>query len=632
MSTILDALKRVEEQLRYEAEQKAAGVSPGEPGPSKAPVPPAGPLRGISLDENDDAAEVYLRLVDMLTRIQNRNQAAVDEGRAEARSAHAALTQTVVALRNDLAQQVEALRRETQQRETQHKNGNAAFGMMQAQGDTLKKLLDEARGAYTELAKAVTGLQKDLSQLNAALQKEVKQRDVQQDAGNAAAKAMQSQTDALKKLAEKNQTAIAELAKSLAALQSDFTRQGTAFQKEVKQRDTERAAADTAAASMRSQIDAQAKLLEETRKHVAAMVKPVNALQNEFLRQDSAFQKETQRRDAQNDTFNTALAAVKSDTDSLKKYLADTRKTLAEVAKPVNALQGESIRQDMAFKKEIQKRDAERETADAALAAAQSDNNALKQHLAETRRSHSELAQALAALQNDFMRQKEAVQKELQQKNAEREAVTAALTETRSQVEFLKKLLAETKGSNAALTQALAALQNDSARQREAVQAGFQKHEAEREAAEAALAAMQSEIDSLKQSPAGGESTVPKKQKKAVPVAGVAESVSAEVEKPHVADETADAETKPKARMDKNEALKLHGDARTAYADGDFAVALQLLDMIDAAFPGNSSVLHNRAQCLIALDRNDEARTLCDYLITNLNHTPAIELRSQIKD
>lgn len=632
MSTILDALKRVEEQLRYEAEQKSGGASPGEPGPFKAPAAPAGPLRGISLDEGDDAAEVYLRLVDMLTRIQNRNQAAVDEGRAEAKSANTALAQTVLALRNDLAQQMETLGKETRQRETQHKTGNAALGMLQAQSDALKKLLDEARGANADLARAVAGLQKDLSHLNTALQKEVKQRDVQHESGNAAAGAMQSQTDALKKLIEKNQGATAELAKTLAALQSDFTRQGTAFQKEVRQRDAERAAAETAAGAMRSQIDAQKALLEETRKHVAGMVKPVNALQGEFLRQDTAFQKETQRRDARDDKVNAALTALKSDTDALKKYLADTRKTLAEVAKPVNALQGESLRQDAEFQKEVKQRDTERQAANAALAAAQSENNALKQHLYETRKGHSELAQAFASLQNDFMRQREAVQKEFQQKNAEREAANAALTETRSQVESLKKLLAETKGSNAALTQALAALQNDSARQREAVQAAFQKHNAEREAANAAVADLQSQIESLKQPHAEREVTLPKKQKKVVPVTDADESAPAEVEPPHTAEEATGAEAKPKPRMDKNEALKLHGDARTAYTDGEFAEALRLLEVIDAAFPGNSSVLHNRAQCLIALGRNDEARTLCDYLVTNLNHTPAIELRSQIKD
>jgi thioredoxin-like negative regulator of GroEL len=84
--------------------------------------------------------------------------------------------------------------------------------------------------------------------------------------------------------------------------------------------------------------------------------------------------------------------------------------------------------------------------------------------------------------------------------------------------------------------------------------------------------------------------------------------------------------------VDKDEALKLHSAARKAYSRGDFSEALHLLDIIDAAFPGNASVLHNRAQCLIGLGRNDEARRLCDYLVATLNHAPAEELKGQIKD
>jgi thioredoxin-like negative regulator of GroEL len=84
--------------------------------------------------------------------------------------------------------------------------------------------------------------------------------------------------------------------------------------------------------------------------------------------------------------------------------------------------------------------------------------------------------------------------------------------------------------------------------------------------------------------------------------------------------------------MDRDEALKLHKAAREAYLRKEFSETLRLLDSIDAAFPKNKAVLYNRAQCLIALDRNDEARDLCDYLINTLHHAPAEELKRLIPD
>ena len=311
---------------------------------------------------------------------------------------------------------------------------------------------------------------------------------------------------------------------------------------------------------------------------------------------------------------------------------AEARSANAELVQAMAALQNDFARQREALRKEIQQRDAEREAGRVALAAAQSQTDSLRQLVVETRGANAKLAQAMAALQNDFARQIESLQEEIPQRDAEREAGKVVLAAAQPQIDALRQLLAETSEANAELTQAMAALHNDFARQREALQEEIQQREAEREAGKVALAAAQSQIDSLRQTLADREAAIADAQDKMPLAAGADANVPARDEWRYSTSEAVDEETKPMAHLDKDEARRLHTAAVEAYVKGDFTEALHLLDIIDSAFPGNKSIVYNRAECLIGLGRNDEARRLCDYLVTVLNHAPAEELKSRIKD
>jgi chromosome segregation ATPase len=556
MSTILDALRQVEESIRNEAAQKAADGLAGVPDPSTVRNDPTAPVKSAVPGESGGATQFYSGLLDMLKRIQEQVHTVMDEGRAEARSADAELAQAVAALRNDSVRLKEAVQREFQKRDAERDAGNAAMSAMQSQSDSLQKVLAENTGTNAKLVQAIASLKNDFMRLNEALQGEARKRDAERDGANATLAAVQSQTESLKRLFAEAGGTNAELARAMAALQTDLMQQAETVRKQFEKRDAERGAEQG------------------------------------------------------------SLAAIQSDNDSLKAFLADTKATHASLAQAVAALKDDFLRQAEAAQQGLR----QRETEIAAVAAVQS-------LLAETRVAHAELAQAVTALKNDFARQNEAAPAEVQT----RDTGSAAMAAEQPQNDSLKALLEEARESNAELARTLTVLQGDFASLKESVQKEFQIRDAEREAGAAALAAVQSQVNAMREFSAGREESEPMPAGDG-PVAGDAEAgKSLRQKKRQVAVPAAGEETKPAGGVDKDEALKLHSAARKAYTKGDFSEALQLLDTINEAFPGNASVLYNRAQCLIGLGRNDEARRLCDHLANELNHAPAEELKKQIK-
>jgi tetratricopeptide (TPR) repeat protein len=220
---------------------------------------------------------------------------------------------------------------------------------------------------------------------------------------------------------------------------------------------------------------------------------------------------------------------------------------------------------------------------------------------------------------NDFTRERD----------AKRDTGDTAMATVRSQIAALSQSQAEAHKALAEMAYAMGAIRNDLARQRDAFQEGARLRDAEREAGNAALAVLQSQIDSLKQllaSPDFGP------QDKGFAAEGPEASAPAQ----HGRQQTIGGpiEEKPGLRppVDKYEAQKLRSAAGEAFTRGDFLETLRLLDAIDAAFPDNKSILYNRAECLVKLGRNAEARTLCDYLIVRLGHLPAEALKNRIVD
>ena len=95
MSTILNALKQVEEQIRNEAERRAADGAAAAADPSKTRVDlPAPPKAGASAD-TEEMMKFYSGLIDALTRIQTRMQDEMEQGLAEARGARDELAAAV---------------------------------------------------------------------------------------------------------------------------------------------------------------------------------------------------------------------------------------------------------------------------------------------------------------------------------------------------------------------------------------------------------------------------------------------------------------------------------------------------------------------------------------------------------
>jgi chromosome segregation ATPase len=554
---------------------------------------------------------------DVLKKTQSETRGALEE-----------LVRIMTALQADLSFQKDAIQKGVQRQEADREAAKDRLAESQSQIDALKRGLAATGEANAELAQAVIALQDNFERQRQVMQAEFLKLTSEREAVNARLAASQSEDDALKKLLAGTGAGNAELARAVTALQDDFARQTGVTQAEFQKRDAEREAVNAKLAALQSENDALKKLLAGTAANDEGLVQAMTALQKGLTRQAEATQAEFQKLNAEQEAANAKLAASQSENDALKKLLAGTGVSNAELAQVVAVLQNDLARQAQATQAEFQKLNAEQEAASARLAASQSENDALKKLLAGTGVSNAEMAQAVAALQNDLARQAEAIQAEFQKLNAEQEAANAKMAVSQSENDALKKLVADNGAGNAELGRALVSLQNDFARQAEMIQAELQNRDAEGEAGKAALAEMQSQTDALKQLLADRERAVTDALGGGFFTAG-ADANAAVRQEPFPA---AGGDTKPGARVDKDEAVRLHSSARDAYARGDLPEALRLLDIIDAAFPRNKSVLYNRAQCLIGLGRNDEARKLCDYLGTTLNHAPAEDLKRQIRD
>ncbi len=78
--------------------------------------------------------------------------------------------------------------------------------------------------------------------------------------------------------------------------------------------------------------------------------------------------------------------------------------------------------------------------------------------------------------------------------------------------------------------------------------------------------------------------------------------------------------------MRNKEATALFKEADDLYRQGKAAEALEVLTRLDTAFPNSRNILYPKALCLYDLGRTDEARRVCDVLLTKFRDSRAEQL------
>ena len=146
MSSILDALKKVEERLRSVSEQSTADglVSSLDLSAIRDDLP-----KPSTLPEGESVAmEEYLGLLDMIARVRKRVREVVEEERASARETVERLNQEIATLQSNLAQQKELHAAELE-------TGKRALVHAYARIRELQQILAESNAAVVEVRSAL---------------------------------------------------------------------------------------------------------------------------------------------------------------------------------------------------------------------------------------------------------------------------------------------------------------------------------------------------------------------------------------------------------------------------------------------------------------------------------------------
>ncbi len=586
MSTILDALKRVEEQLRSETGRKNRETQAH--GPDDSTVP--GEL-GVQTGEDGEAMRVYHGLVDLIGGMQDRIRAELDDLRAESRSRLEENFKMVEMLRDELRRQENALHDLQLRREADRAADCASRAEAQNEAQT------RWRHFMSEIGKTVDELKREFASQREMYAEETLQRDAECEAGEVALAAAQSEIMPLKQAQAEMQQGMAQIVRTIETLKADAARVQEAVQATNVQRDDDRAAAKKAMAAWESQLVPLTQALAKDRDAIAELDQAAAALRKDFesLRKD--LQMEARKRDAEREAEQAVLTALQTQDERLNQTLIKMSENLAELERAIDAVQTGLSRQEEALRAEIQQNAPARKSTEAALAGMKSGMDALNRRHDETDKALASIVRALPSIQNELKEFREAVKNEARQRTAEREAGKAALSEVMSRLDGLQQ--------------------------------GLDGH---KEIVSETLSEAMSTLRDLRKRVSACEDALSRIHRKE----GVESATETETASGDASREAARFDEMRHARsphaMDKREAQRLHAEAGEAYLKGDYAGALGILDAINAAFPNNRSILYNRAECLISLKRNDEARELCDYLANVLDHAPARELRDTIKD
>lgn len=82
--------------------------------------------------------------------------------------------------------------------------------------------------------------------------------------------------------------------------------------------------------------------------------------------------------------------------------------------------------------------------------------------------------------------------------------------------------------------------------------------------------------------------------------------------------------------MKNKEATERFQEADTLYRAGDYAQALENLESINDAFPGERRILYPLARCYARMDRDEEALAICERLIDDFDFDKAVHLKKRI--
>ena len=148
MSTILDALKKVQERLDSATKQgtteglvsnlDVSAMQDDMPKPSASP------------DDESEIMEAYLGLMDMIVHIRNHVKEVVAEERAAASESIETLNREIVSLQSRLAQETESHQRELLDRDRELAARNRAFAEDRSRIKDLKRQLAESNAAVVE--------------------------------------------------------------------------------------------------------------------------------------------------------------------------------------------------------------------------------------------------------------------------------------------------------------------------------------------------------------------------------------------------------------------------------------------------------------------------------------------------
>ncbi|HIA46874.1 MAG TPA: tetratricopeptide repeat protein [Candidatus Hydrogenedentes bacterium] len=83
--------------------------------------------------------------------------------------------------------------------------------------------------------------------------------------------------------------------------------------------------------------------------------------------------------------------------------------------------------------------------------------------------------------------------------------------------------------------------------------------------------------------------------------------------------------------MDALQSKAAFDQAEQHFRNNEFDAALQILNQLNRAFPGNKDVLYPMAQCMANSNRPDDARKTCDFLVQRFDHPGAKKLLTQLQ-
>jgi chromosome segregation ATPase len=593
--------------------------------------------------------------------------ASIENVRSSIAQSFSSLSEEIAALKNESGKEQEAL---LKQRES-HDAGLGAMEKLASELNTLRSETAENRNTFAELQNKLDSLRADTFKMIESAKTD--------EAIVKSAFAGRAEIEPMIKGLTEIRSSVVDLMNTMEALRGDFTRQQELTGKDRERRDAERMEAGEAMALAKTETLRLMKASSESQDIIAELSQAVETLQKDFCGLKERFRKENVQRDLERDGVNDLIYATRSEMETISKtgeILRDDLKTLTEslredmnkIASLHNATQQshetimleqselreciDDLRGELAALTNEQptlRGTMEAVTRDVAALhgdAEQHARNTIIREQAELRKYIENWQGELAALTNGQSILQGAVETltrdiTVLHGDAARQNHETSINEQfefKQYIEQLQRELATLTNAQAlfygtmeTMTRDVAGLRADAARLYDSVEQErarlHARMDGNAEAAEVAWENVLSRMDAFRVQVEQRDGEIEELREKLKDMERQLKHFGGNGRE---SIEDAKEREKSQAEIDKYGAQRLHASAGEAYARGDFEEALRVLDVIDSAFPNNKSILYNRVECLIHLGRNNEARSLCDYLINILGHEPAGALIDKI--